>query len=80
MPQDGGEADWFETTAEVTLGYAEQLAGFDESAAESCVKTAGLLWRVVARDGESFAVTEDYIPTRINVVIERTIVTEITVS
>lgn len=73
------EADWFNETAAVVGEYAEGLIGFDEQAAESCVADAGLIWRVVARDGEFFAVTADYSPQRINVVIDKKVVTEASV-
>lgn len=78
MPQEGSEDTWFEETADRVAAYASELSGFDEKAAESCVATTDLVWRVVARDGEFFAVTMDYVPTRVNVVIERSIVTDTT--
>ena len=73
------DADWFDNTARIVDTYAEQLVGFDETAAQTCVEDAGLIWRVVARDGEYFGVTADYSPQRINAVIEDAIVMEITV-
>ena len=63
--------------AESSLKFAQQLVGFSEKAAESCVTDAGLVWRVVGRDGESFVVTQDYNPLRVNVVIEISEVTEV---
>jgi hypothetical protein len=71
--------DWFEETAVIVNDYAQQLVGFDEKAAETCVENAGLVWRVIARDGEYFAVTADYSPQRINAAIDRSVVTEISV-
>ena len=79
MSETPDEADWFNSTAEIVLEYGKQLEGFDESAAEVCVADAALIWRVVARDGEYFAVTADYSPQRVNAVIEQGVVTEITV-
>lgn len=76
MPDVQGDEDWFATTAEIVNDYAVQLVGFDEKAAEACVSSAGLTWRVIARDGEYFAVTLDYSPQRVNVVIEDSIVQE----
>ena len=73
------DAQWFDKAAESTLNYAEQLEGFSEATAEACVTEAGLVWRVVGRDGEIFAVTLDYAPQRINAVIEKSVVTEISV-
>jgi hypothetical protein len=72
----GDDVDWFEDTAAIVDEYAEVLVGFDEEAAEACVDDAGLAWRVVARDGEHFAVTEDYRPERVNVVIDKSVVME----
>lgn len=65
--------------AESTLKFAQQLVGFSEKTAESCVTDAGLVWRVVERDGEPFVVTQDYNPLRVNVVIESSEVTEVRV-
>lgn len=79
MPATGGEEAWFEATSNLVLAYATELSGFDESAATACVAEADLVWRVVARDGEFFAVTADYVPTRVNAVIERSIVADVTV-
>lgn len=73
------DQEWFDKVAESTLNYAKQLEGFSEVAAESCVKEAGLVWRVVGRDGEWFAVTLDYSPQRVNAVITNSIVTEVSV-
>jgi len=53
--------------------------GFDEQAAQACVEDAGLVWRVIARDGEYFMVTEDYSPQRVKAVIEKSVVLEISV-
>ena len=63
--------------AEANLNFAQQLLGFSEKTAESCVTDAGLVWRVVGRDGELFVVTQDYNPQRVNVVIEISEVTEV---
>jgi hypothetical protein len=65
--------------AESSLNFAQQLVGFSEKTAESCVTDAGLVWRVVERDGELFVVTQDYNPLRVNVVIEISEVTEVRV-
>jgi hypothetical protein len=78
-PMTNENLDWFEETAVIVNDYAQQLVGFDEKAAETCVENAGLVWRVIARDGEYFAVTADYSPQRINAAIDRSVVTEISV-
>ena len=77
MPPAPDETEKFDKATESTLNYAKQLDGFSEAAAESCVIEAGLVWRVVGKDGEMFAVTLDYSPQRVNAVIESSIVTEI---
>lgn len=51
--------------------YASTLHGYGESNAEACVAEAGFGWRVIARDGEYYAVTADYRYTRINAEIVR---------
>lgn len=58
------------------LEFAEGLIGLEEHTALSCIEAANLTWRVIARDGDSFAVTLDYRIDRINVAIERSRVSE----
>jgi hypothetical protein len=70
-------SDWFEETAATVNEYGQQLVGFDEQVAQTCVEDAGLTWRVIARDGEYFMVTADYSPQRINAVIENAVVMEV---
>lgn len=79
IPQAPDDTEWFDKAAESTLNYTKQLQGFSEAAAESCVTEAGLVWRVVGRDGEWFPVTADYNPQRVNAVIENSVVTEISI-
>ena len=79
MPPAPDDTEWFDKAAEAALNYAKQLEGFSEAAAESCVIEAGLVWRVVGRDGEMFAVTLDYSPQRVNAMIENSVVTEISI-
>jgi hypothetical protein len=79
MPPAPNDAEWFDTVAESTLNFAQQLQGFSEGTAESCVTEAGLVWRVVGRDGEWFAVRLDYSPHRVNALIENSVVTEISI-
>jgi len=78
-PMNNDDLDWFEETAVIVDDYAQQLVGFDETAAQGCVEDAGLSWRVIARDGEYFAVTADYSPQRVNTVIKKSVVTEISI-
>jgi hypothetical protein len=72
-------AQRFDKVAESTLKDAKQLEGSSEAAAEARVSEAGLVWRVVGRDGEMFAVTLDYSSERVNAVIDHSVVTEISV-
>ena len=77
---DGSNADssWFDEAEGLTADFASGLVGMTEDAAERCTIDTGLQWRVVARDGEFFAITADYSPTRVNAVVERGLVTEVT--
>jgi|688.fasta_scaffold66283_2 hypothetical protein len=79
IPPAPDDMNKFDEAAETTLKYAEQLDGFSEAAAEACVTEVGLVWRVVGRDGDWFPVTLDYSPQRVNAVIEKSVVTEISI-
>ena len=59
--------------------FAATLIGLAEQEAVGAIEAEGLTPRVVARDGEYYAVTEDYSVSRINLVIELGVVTEATV-
>ena len=62
---------------EIPTADAQTLLGLSEADAEAAA--AGYAWgyRVVARDGEQFAITMDYSPTRVNVTIEAGVVTAV---
>jgi hypothetical protein len=79
MPPAPDGTEKFDKAAESILNYAKQLEGFSEAAAESCVTEAGLVWRLVGRDGEMFPVTLDYSSERVNAVIESSVVKEISI-
>jgi hypothetical protein len=64
------------TISDATLKLAEDVVGMTEAAARTTVEEAGHIWRVAARDGQKFALTEDYIMTRINATIVDDKVTE----
>ena len=64
------------TISDATVTVAEDVVGMTESTAQAEVEGAGLVWRVVARDGEQFALTEDYVVSRINATIVDDRVTE----
>jgi len=75
-PAGESEFDQTERIAMDTTMWAQELIGMSEEAAEKCAVDAGYTWRVTERDGEMFAMTMDYYPTRINVVVENGLVTE----
>ncbi|MFM7493521.1 MAG: hypothetical protein ACKO2A_06395, partial [Acidimicrobiaceae bacterium] len=63
---DCPQADNADLTA-ITQKRADMLIGFTESDAEACATSLGWAFRVGERDGESFALTEDYSQQRITV-------------
>jgi hypothetical protein len=67
----------FEAVEAETRAWAQGLVGMTEQLAESCAAEAGFTWRVIARNGEDFAVTADYSPTRINARIDRGLVSAV---
>jgi len=64
---------------EITVARAELLIGFSEANAERCAEELGWAYRVGMRDGEYFAVTEDYSLQRVTVEIENDLVVRISV-
>lgn len=67
------------TITEETEALAASVVRMPEEQAKETVEAADHTWRVVARDGVSFPVTEDYSPTRINATITDGTVTETTI-
>lgn len=59
------------------LEQALSLVGIIERRAQGCAEDAGLVWRVVERDGQAYAVTLDYNPLRVNASIRNGRVTAI---
>ena len=59
--------------------FAATLIGLAEQEAVDAIEAEGLIARVVAREGEYYAVTEDYSVSRINLVIDSGLVAEATV-
>jgi heat shock protein HslJ len=64
------------TISDAILEVAGDIVGMTEAEAQAEVGDAGFMWRVVARDGEQFALTEDYVVSRINATIVDDRVTE----
>ena len=61
-----------------TEAFAATTIGMTEDEAVEAIEGAGLIARVVAKDGEYFAVTADYVTTRVNLVLVSGVVTEAT--
>ena len=71
--------DNMQQQAAVTLKFAQTLLGMAQAYAEELIEGYGYEHRMVWKDGESFAVTEDYRPTRINLYIKEGIVDKVEV-
>jgi hypothetical protein len=67
--------DAYADAARAAVAIASALPGLDEDAARSRIERAGCEMRVVERDAESFPRRADRRTTRVNVAIERGIVT-----
>jgi heat shock protein HslJ len=67
------------TIADETQALAAAVVGLPERQAQDEVEAAEHTWRVVARDGTAFPVTEDYKVTRINATVTDGTVTETTI-
>ena len=72
-------AQYMDEVAKLVQESVKDLVGKPEKNVEYCAAFEGLTYRVAARDGEFYALTMDYSPTRINVEIEKDIVTKISV-
>ncbi|MGA1312369.1 MAG: hypothetical protein ACO30L_04715 [Ilumatobacteraceae bacterium] len=59
----------------ITQERADLLLGFREADAQRCAEELGWGFRVGRRDGESFALTMDYSPQRVNVEVDDDVVT-----
>ena len=76
---DDTSAQYMDEVAKLVQESTNELIGKSEENVEYCAAFEGLAYRVAARDGEFYALTMDYSPTRINVEIEKDIVTKISV-
>ena len=77
-PANCPQADTADMTA-ITQERADMLIGFTESDAESCALSLGWACRVGERDGEGFALTEDYSLQRVTVSVTNDLVTAVAV-
>ncbi len=66
-------------TVEISGTRAELLIGYSEADSQRCAEELGWRFRVGARDGENFALTEDYSLQRVTVIVNDDLVTAITV-
>ncbi|MEY2827717.1 MAG: hypothetical protein RLZZ183_836 [Actinomycetota bacterium] len=71
--------NFMDEVAKLVEESTKDLVGKSEKNVEYCAAFEGLQYRVAARDGEFYALTMDYSPTRINVEIQKEIVTKINV-
>ena len=75
-------ADDFTVTAQRAQAIADTVIGMTEADAVATIEGVSslpLTTRVVARDGVSFPVTEDYSPTRVNLTIDAGLVTAVSI-
>jgi hypothetical protein len=63
-----------EFPAEIPLDEANALLGMTEAEATSYAESQGWTVRIASRDGEQFALTMDYMPTRVNLSIDQGLV------
>lgn len=68
---------YFEQAAKLVQEQSQAFIGLTETDAELCATQSNLGFRVGSRDGEFFALTMDYIPTRVTVDIEKNLVVKI---
>ncbi len=76
---DESSPNYMDEVAKLVEESTKDLVGKSEKNVEYCAAFEGLQYRVAARDGEFYALTMDYSPTRINVEIQKEIVTKINV-
>jgi hypothetical protein len=72
----GMDPDLMDAVAMETDRFGKDLIGMAKADAIQCVEDAGLTWRVYEQDGEQFALTMDYRAERVNVKIEKGIITD----
>ncbi len=79
ISSDESSPTYMDEVAKLVEESTKDLVGKSEKNVEYCAAFEGLQYRVAARDGEFYALTMDYSPTRINVEIQKEIVTKINV-
>jgi hypothetical protein len=63
----------------ITQGEADSLIGLTEREAKLTADGKDWLVRIAVRDGKFFMLTTDYVTNRVNLTIEKTLVTAVTV-
>ena len=74
MTDSTNEAPIDDFPAEIPLDEANALLGMTEAEATSYAESQGWTVRIASRDGEQFALTMDYMPTRVNLSIDQGLV------
>jgi hypothetical protein len=70
LDQPAGDAVLRSAQPDAAVGFI----GMDKDAAIVLAESEGTVWRIASEDGESFALTMDYVPTRVNFDIEAGVV------
>lgn len=78
-PADGDVAPSGEVTRAEAEAVGTAYVGLTEEEAQSQAEVDGRPFRVGERDGEQFALTEDYVPGRVTATITDGVVTEVTI-
>jgi hypothetical protein len=63
----------------ITVERADAVLGMSEAEAQACAEALGWGFRVGRRDGESFLLTADYVPSRITVEVDDDVVVAVSV-
>jgi hypothetical protein len=63
----------------ITQADADSLIGLTEQEATKTATSKGWVVRIAVRDGEYFMLTSDYVTNRVNLTVEKTVVTSVAV-
>lgn len=77
-PIDGGQPTPVDPNP-IPQSVANALVGLTEVEARATAKDKGWVVRIAARDGENFMLTSDYVTNRVNLTIEKSVVTSVVV-
>ena len=80
VPVDGGQPEPSPVDpVPIPQAEADSLVGLTEAEATATAKERGWTVRIAARDGENFMLTTDYSATRVNLTVEKSVVTSVVV-